>query len=768
MRLSFTILSLLFILQMRLVVSLDAYYRPHVSYTGSVTTAETAHHIPEQFAAPMFVDIAGAGNAQVGTPFAMYSATTPIGIGNAATSSTHVVETTTAITNNSPLQKNLNSQGTEVRAQPSANWLLLPLPETVFTQTISTLLVDPYSATKLLLATKSGLYTSHNAGQTWQRNQALGERPIFDLVQAELDPQRLYVRTWQTMRSDDGGITWQILDLPVQPCGLAGAPSDPERLYARHCDDDALPPVSRSEDGGLHWIIPTTSLTITFDMLAVAPDQPNILVGTNYNQVWRSTDGGDSWLKASTGRRYFAKPFFDHQLPGTLYLAHWTGLLRSQDYGAHWEDSDAARELLTAIPFAAEKGAIIGGNQLEAWYFQLDANQWQAESFRAPAKLQRLWGSSYDPTLFYALSDEGLWHLDLRPPQRVASQVLFLPIVQNMALTKASAQKQALCALACPSQGPQTSAETASMVGTARPVAAMMAITGTVAEQALGRANVYRARVGVMPLLSHPALLQAAENHTNYLVTNYADASAWLYGAHGEVEGKPFFTGKWPVDRIAVANYPWAGGSEVIHGVGDPVASIDGWMATVYHRFPIIDPYNHFAGYANHDVLPVQIDVLDFGTGPQTAGIWLPAAPFPLAYPIDGQIDVPTAWNGAEIPDPLPKGTRGPVGYPFTLQAIGGKMTIEHADLRTLAGEQIAIHPNPPDCESGRCLAVIAVAPLLPQTSYVVTASGTVGDVPFDGEWHFTTRSDTTPIQAAISASSPALLQSVASPDDWP
>jgi len=38
------------------------------------------------------------------------------------------------------------------------------------------------------------------------------------------------------------------------------------------------------------------------------------------------------------------------------------------------------------------------------------------------------------------------------------------------------------------------------------------------------------------------------------------------------------------------------GGSEVMHGWGDPVASVDGWMASIYHRVISLDPGAIFTG----------------------------------------------------------------------------------------------------------------------------------------------------------------------------
>jgi photosystem II stability/assembly factor-like uncharacterized protein len=628
------------------------------------------------------------------------------------------------------------------QTDPADEWQPLALPTAVTTATIHSLIVHPQDAAIIYLATEQGLYRSNNAGTSWSRFDNLGDRPIFEVVQAETDPQRLYIRSWKPYRSADGGATWQEFTTPAHACGFAVAPSQADRLYARRCAPTDLPPVIRSDDGGQNWLIPTNTLTATFDTIAIAPDQPDTLIATNFDQTWRSTDGGKQWTKASIGVRYFGKPLFDRQTPPTLYLGHWTGLLRSQDAGTTWQDSDSVREFSTLLPLAAAPGVVIGGNASAAWRFQADSASWQAAPWQAPANLEAIWGSVYDEQVLYARTTSGLWRLDLRTwPTFTPSAYLYLPLIQMTNNAAAAQTSITTCTGNC--------VESASTHTEGQVEAATATDPSAPAAQAVERANRYRAQVRSIPLQLHPALVTAAQNHATYRRVNYADSSAWTYGAHGEVAGKPEFTGQWPKDRIAATNYPWWGGAEVMHGLGDPLASVDDWMATVYHRFPILEPYNHYVGYGHYAGAPVAVDVMDFGAGPTADGLWMPATPYPLAYPADGQTDVPTSWSGAEIPNPLPPGTLGPVGYPFTLQAIGGKLTITQSALHTADGALVPAHPNPADCAAGRCLALMAITPLAAYTTYVVTAAGDVSGVPFQQEWRFTTGADNSAISAA-------------------
>ncbi len=625
---------------------------------------------------------------------------------------------------------------TQEKTETQAAWEPLQLPPAVTLATVKDLAVHPHDAAVLYLATEQGLYKSPNAGTTWARVDGLGDSYIFEVTLAESDPQRLYVRSWNGYRSDDGGASWQEFAMPTPICGFEVAPSQADRLYARQCGESDLPPVVYSNDGGQSWISPATALDRQFHKLVVAPDQPDTIVATTFEETWRSTDAGTTWQQAAIGVRYAGVPLFDRHSPPTLYLAHWAGLLRSEDRGVTWEDSDSAREFSTLIAVPGEAKKVAGGNLTDTWQLQIDSTSWQAAQWSAPEQLQQLWNSAHDPNILYAQSAQGLWRLDNRPmPNFVPAATIYLPLVQMDLSTTAAA----------------------SPATTAADISASAAVHGaatdktqrTPNEEAVLRVNHFRALAGVAPLQGHSALVAAAQNHVQYQIDNHGDPSAWEHGAHGQVEGKPSFTGQWPSDRIKAANYPWWGGAEVMHGLGDVLPSIDGWVDTVYHRFAILDPQNHYIGYAHHAGSPRSVDVMDFGGGPMASGLWISATPFPLAYPANGQNGVPISWNGAEAPSPLPPGASGPVGYPFTLQPVGGQLTIQTATLQTEAGALVPTHPNPPGCVTGRCLALIAIAPLQPQTTYVVNATGTVGDVPFNGEWRFTTGNERRAVTSA-------------------
>lgn len=88
---------------------------------------------------------------------------------------------------------------------------------------------------------------------------------------------------------------------------------------------------------------------------------------------------------------------------------------------------------------------------------------------------------------------------------------------------------------------------------------ATVPLAGTLREQiALDHINAYRALAGVQRVAPHPALLAAAQHHADYDLRNHGDPAAWTNGPHGEVAGKPGFSGIMPGERAAAAGYAWA------------------------------------------------------------------------------------------------------------------------------------------------------------------------------------------------------------------
>lgn len=263
---------------------------------------------------------------------------------------------------------------------------------------------------------------------------------------------------------------------------------------------------------------------------------------------------------------------------------------------------------------------------------------------------------------------------------------------------------------------------------------------------ALAHLNSLRTTAGLPAFGYSTALGQAATMHALHVAQDPAAE------AHVEVMGKPFATGVQPWNRSAYYGYG-GGTSEVVAYCGDAVAAVDGWMATLYHRLPLVHPGNTELGYGHagpgcregFDEARL-VEVIDAGPGQH--GV----APALIRYPYDGQTGVPTWWPGAERPDPfrLYPGVEGPVGYTITLtwSAKPEDLTLTSWSLTGSDGKSVPVMtftPHNDDQLSGACdtIALIPPCPLEPQTTYTVDLVGSVdlgsGPQPYAEKWSFTT-----------------------------
>jgi tetratricopeptide (TPR) repeat protein len=254
-------------------------------------------------------------------------------------------------------------------------------------------------------------------------------------------------------------------------------------------------------------------------------------------------------------------------------------------------------------------------------------------------------------------------------------------------------------------------------------------------QEALLSVNRLRAGVGVAPVVADPRLRAGAQAHAYYFLFNHASSGVRGLGIHDEAEGMPGFSGATVRARARHFGVEDLAFGEVITHRSDPVAALVDWVNTVYHRLPILRRDLQALGYGQATVGALPIEVMDFAFRP-------PAAPGRgmLPYPVAGQANVPVAFYGNEIPDPVPNAAY-PVGYPITLTFDrGARVQIASHHLLDDAGQEVETYvllPSDPSMENS--LALLARRPLQPSATYRVAVTGTLEGAPFEKQWQFTT-----------------------------
>jgi hypothetical protein len=250
-------------------------------------------------------------------------------------------------------------------------------------------------------------------------------------------------------------------------------------------------------------------------------------------------------------------------------------------------------------------------------------------------------------------------------------------------------------------------------------------------QQALRLLNHYRQLAGLTPVKLDPKISAGCLEHANYMVQNEGtDAMAGL-NAHTQRSNLP---------GASDAGAACAKAADLFIGVSDVGVAIDGWMAGMYHRRPMLDPQLERIGigYARlpDGMLTAALRFENSRRRDGKNGNW------PVAYPADKQADVPLDY-GAETPDPIPN--HGTGGYPITLEFPPfDKVTGVSAKLTDVMGNPVdsfLSDPEHPATSFGQfgMICLIPKQSLQAQHAYAVRIDATWKGKPGTWTWSFTT-----------------------------
>jgi hypothetical protein len=234
----------------------------------------------------------------------------------------------------------------------------------------------------------------------------------------------------------------------------------------------------------------------------------------------------------------------------------------------------------------------------------------------------------------------------------------------------------------------------------------------------------YRGAAGLSEVALDADLSAGCAAHAEYLRINHGMPQLAGLGAHAQDPKLP---------GASKAGADCAASADIAAGVEDIERAVDGFMAGIYHRRPILDPRlaRIGTGYAQLPdrrwivVLRLDADSADKGT------TW------PVRYPADRQRSVPREY-GAEIPRP-----RGD-GYPITLQFPPGEQVTKVSATLVANGKRVPFVLSDPSRPAtsfpqGGLVAVIPTSPLAKATVHTVTIKALWRRKLRTWKWTFTT-----------------------------
>ncbi len=257
------------------------------------------------------------------------------------------------------------------------------------------------------------------------------------------------------------------------------------------------------------------------------------------------------------------------------------------------------------------------------------------------------------------------------------------------------------------------------------PQAPSASATPDAVKQALAQINKFRQISGLAPVELDAGLSRGCQLHARYLTLNHQHQSVQGLGSHTELPHLPGYTEE---GKRAAEN------SDISYGSGLS-ACVDNWMATFYHRIPILRPNLKRIGIGSEGAIVVA-DIISGIDGEADAAV---------AYPAAGQSNVPTHF-GIEIPDPVPARATRPAGYPITLlfPTFGAELANVRARFVDDAGKNVAFHLSDPQRPATgfpqqNAVCLIPEKPLSMSKTYTVTVTASLDGQEFRKSWSFST-----------------------------
>ncbi len=334
----------------------------------------------------------------------------------------------------------------------SGKWTSQGPPPSWTPGTVTVLAVDSQDPDLVYAGTTEGIYRSRDGGATWEPiDNGIPTRPFATLETPQIavealatDPSRpgnLYVGLAQGFvnntdavgrlhKSFDAGSSWQkvALEIPSRDPGFRFAvsavaidPTNANVLYAcaYAMTVNSVPlqfGVFKSTDAGASWSILRALAAVKEVAIAVDPtNSANIYAASQFGEVARSSDGGQSWTIVSVSNGFldnFLALSIDPFRPSVLLVGTASGIFQSRDSGRSFERLSSLQRRVPVILFdPAQPGRLFAGTDGGIFVSENGGESFSASPILA-GQIKTLVSAPSNPRVLYAAADGKVFRSD--------------------------------------------------------------------------------------------------------------------------------------------------------------------------------------------------------------------------------------------------------------------------------------------------------------------------------------------------------------------
>jgi photosystem II stability/assembly factor-like uncharacterized protein len=322
--------------------------------------------------------------------------------------------------------------GTAVGIAGAAEWKRIGFEG----EAIHALTIHPKETATIYVGTDKGLFKSTDGGSHWETS--LSVKPLgklYSVVMDSTDVTILFALEYRfngngerpdnliLHKSANSGASWETVETDLVQGFFRGVSSlamEPRSatLYL------IGPELWASTNGGTHWQRLADQESPSLTLLIDPSDANTLYLGTENNDVRKSTDGGRTWMTLAALEETPAtvSALARHPTdPAILYAATAQGMRKTSDAGMHWDEINEGLDL-RAYSSSASAVAIAPGNP-DTVYAGVAGRLYRSDNggqnwMGASAGLGEIgWVKQIvfdpkDPSIVYAGTVKGLWKLE--------------------------------------------------------------------------------------------------------------------------------------------------------------------------------------------------------------------------------------------------------------------------------------------------------------------------------------------------------------------